>query len=444
MSWPTKVAGRTGIYRHPNGKHAIHFRDAAGLRWRTVGTLEEAERTRAEIKALAAKGIHLPRNRTTLAELADEWLGNLERSSGTIARYRRVVERQIKPAAGRLRVCDIDSVEIARFHSALVVDGLRESTRALVHTVLRQLLASARDKNIYVYEVPASEEPERNTRARPFTADELARLLQNAESQWRPAFQLAVATGTRTSELLAFRFEDVEGETIGAERYIGEDGTLTEIPRTNSRRRTISVAGDVLSAVTSQLDTQAGGYLFPGKGGPRTPRAFNIALKRAAERAGIQEPQPRSLRDTFVADQLGAGVDLKALSEQLGYTSFEMFHRAHRSLIHAADRTLEAHNPLRDAFREKRVRKKGPATREPIRLQRPGGPRAKVPLTEVERRTGHPPKELLSISGVEGFVSEVRGVRTEMLFIPEELLRTPKRKRSVPNKPDHTGAGRFQ
>lgn len=132
--------------------------------------------------------------------------------------------------------------------------------------------------------------------------------------------ELLYATGMRVSELVALNMDDVDMDA--------------ECVRCNSRGRTriLPIGGSVVTALEEYNDIgrpqlargnqQQDPALFLNHRGKRlTRQGFWLILKHYAERLGVEEITPHTLRHTFAAHMLANGADLRAVQTLLGHAS---------------------------------------------------------------------------------------------------------------------------
>ncbi|ACX53255.1 integrase family protein (plasmid) [Ammonifex degensii KC4] len=133
----------------------------------------------------------------------------------------------------------------------------------------------------------------------------------------RALFALLLHAGLRVSEAVSLRLEDVvvrERSGFVRVRY-GKGGKYREVPLNVTVRR-------VLKEYLAELPPQGGGWLFPGKKGPMTPRAVQKRLKFFGRIAGV-EVTPHKLRHTFCKWLIDAGESLDKVALLAGHARLD-------------------------------------------------------------------------------------------------------------------------
>lgn len=186
-------------------------------------TEDAAKEARDEARVKARRGEYIDRNAITVAEYLDEWLDAhaVEIKPKTLADYRHLIERHVKPNIGGLRLQAVRPGQITKLYRDLITTGGRHGTGlsprtvSYVHAVLRKAFADA----VLVEQVIPSNPVERakRPRRRPaepgdvWTAAQLRTFLKVAQTHRLFAFfHLAAYTGARRGELLNLRWRDVD------------------------------------------------------------------------------------------------------------------------------------------------------------------------------------------------------------------------------------------
>lgn len=286
--------------------------------------------------------------RATVADAATAYLADLDQRAqlgakrgrrSSAAEFRRVAEKLIVPALGRVEVENLDEERVARWHREFVG---RPSAGNRALGVLRTILEFAGRKRIVPRGLPnptagVARFEERKRRER-FTLADLAKLgeaLRAAEAEGKvlPSVALALrvlaASGLRRSELLGHPSTKrrTDGDVARWGDFDADAGTLT-LRRTKAGGGRVVVLGAPLAEILRQArpaDATPDAPICPGQAqrDRSAPRAGLVGLDRAAARlcaaAGVTWPGAHSLRRLFatVAGEQGHGPYIVA--ELLGH-----------------------------------------------------------------------------------------------------------------------------
>jgi integrase/recombinase XerD len=157
--------------------------------------------------------------------------------------------------------------------------------------------------------------------------DEISRLLAQptAESPDRPEsirdramLSVLYSTGMRVSELVALDVDDIDLDK-GDVDCQGKAGRTRTVPMSP---QAVSSVADYLERSRDTLTTGDTTSLFVNhRGGRLTRQGFWLILKSYAQRAGIDDITPHTLRHSFAAHALGQGAELSDVQKQLGHVS---------------------------------------------------------------------------------------------------------------------------
>ena len=162
--------------------------------------------------------------------------------------------------------------------------------------------------------------------------DELKAVLASlCGSRLLPIARLALASGCRRGELLALRWQDVQGSTLKVERSLEQTvkgGLRFKEPKTRNSRRSITLPPSAVSMLDQhrkdQLETRL--KLGQGKlgsdalvfsnldGSPISPNSFSVMWGRA-----VPEATFHSLRHVHASALIAAGQDVVTVSRRLGH-----------------------------------------------------------------------------------------------------------------------------
>lgn len=176
----------------------------------------------------------------------------------------------------------------------------------------------------------------------PYTPAEIAAIADKATGQFRNMVQFWVATGLRTSEVIALRWADVDlvhgAVHIRAAFVRGK----RKAPKTATGNRVVTLLPPALAALRAQREhTQAkGGVVFEN---PATLQPWETD-KQIREwhwrpllaRAGVRYRGPRQLRHTYASTMLSAGENVMWVAQQMGHKDWSITARTYARFIPTA------------------------------------------------------------------------------------------------------------
>ncbi|MDQ3044460.1 MAG: tyrosine-type recombinase/integrase [Chloroflexota bacterium] len=163
---------------------------------------------------------------------------------------------------------------------------------------------------------------------KPISASEVDRLLEQPcpnpatgtpeALRDRAMLETLYASGIRVSELVALNSDDFDRDS-GQIRCTGRSGRTRTIPLS---QRALEALADYLIDGRPAIDGGASPALFLNHRGNRlTRQGFWLILKSYAERAGIGDISPHTLRHTFATHALTHGAELRDVQHRLGHVS---------------------------------------------------------------------------------------------------------------------------
>lgn len=351
-----QVAGKRG-----NGEGTIG-QNAAG-RWIGRISLPDGRRkgfrgkTRQEVQRQMAAALHgleqgLPvvNERQTVAQWLTSWLEMVQTTVKPRAhqRYEESMRLHVVPTLGKLPLAKLTAPHLQRLYAAKLTEGLSPTTvNNCIHTVIHHALEDAMRMSLVPRNVADLVTPPRpaKTEMRPFTPEEVQRLLRAAEGDRLEAFYtLMIHTGLRLGEALALHWADVDLDgahpalsikyTLYHPRGKRGEYILSE-PKTAKSRRRIDLNHTTIEALrrhrVRQLEERLalgeawidGDFVFtrfdgePLRGVHVLQRHFHPLLQRA----GLPQRRLHDLRHTAATLLLLGNVPVKVVSELLGHSS---------------------------------------------------------------------------------------------------------------------------
>jgi integrase len=343
----TKVGGKVYELRVALGKDPVTGR----YRQKSVtvrGSRAEAQRALRRLLEEVEDGQHraLEGGSRTFAELLDEWLAHkaaTDRSPTTIARYRSVIEWQLKPTLGAVPLERLETKAFDDLYRSLAA-RLEPASIRKAHIVAR----SALDRAVrwgWIRRNPAATAeppPVRAPDVRSPDPDDVRRLIAAAERH-DPLFavflRLAAATGARRGELCALRWSDLDLDAarLTIERsLIVVDGGVREAPTKTHNRRVIALDRGTLECLHRHLDRQRrlarrcgselarDAFVFsrrPGGTHPLRPDNCTTSFDRLRRATGVSGFSLKDATRHLAATRLiAAGVDVRTVAGRLGHS----------------------------------------------------------------------------------------------------------------------------
>jgi integrase len=187
--------------------------------------LEEAERGNAIEshlrKVLAEISVRVNSQKLEFAvtrTFLTEWTGRAERtkSPATAARYKGTVNKFLECLGPKAEaaLADITPQDVQKFVAARL-EGGRNATTVMVDlkTLNAPFALAMRQGLILTNPVPAADAPKAVKESRePFTWEQVAKLIKNAEGEWKTAVMLGAFTGQRLGDCISITWDCVDFE----------------------------------------------------------------------------------------------------------------------------------------------------------------------------------------------------------------------------------------
>jgi integrase len=290
-----------------------------------------------------------PGGLSTVTKALETWLDGrrAEIEHTTEIDYDRAIRNTLIPAFGSTLLRDLTRTQIKDWiagHATLSAKRLNN-----VLSPLRQMLAEAFEDG-HIESNPMQGLTLRRRRQAesspdvvdPFSPAEITAILEKASGQFRNVIQFWVASGLRTSEVIALRWANVDlvhGTVHVSAAFVRGRRKVT---KTSAGTRTVSLLPQAIAALRAQRQhTQAkGGAVFEN---PATLTAWE-SDKQIREwnwrpllmRAGVRYRSPRQLRHTYASTMLSAGENVMWVAQQLGHKDWSITARKYARFIPTA------------------------------------------------------------------------------------------------------------
>jgi integrase len=339
-------------YRLPDGRQ---IQKKLGPAWTGRGrppagyvTKRQAEEWLAETLHSARHGSLVIQNTTgvSFAEAAEEWLRYVEfdreRKPSTVKGYRWIVNAQLLPAFGTMRLEAVTTEVIENWLSGLGgAASSRQKALVLLHGILK------RAKKVHGLRENAAVEVEKPSVRRSgdiqvYSPEEVWALVRAAGSEQDAALFLTAAfTGLRMGELLALRWRDVDfAGSVVRVRASYAMGALTT-PK-SGKVRAVPLAPDVASVLAQlsrrELFVADDDLVFAGETGSYLDgSSLRRRYKAALSAAGLRPLRFHDLRHTF-GTRMIAKADIRRVQEWMGHADIQTTMR----YLHYAPREEDA------------------------------------------------------------------------------------------------------
>lgn len=329
--------GRYVIGRKPNGQ--ARYASIYGKTYRDVK--DALERKKGEQYRTK------PNCGMTVKSLMAMWLSlrSTEIKASSYQRYQTLIEGQIIPRLGQIRVSNLTAEIISSFLKELMehgrldgTGGLSASTVSGIMGVLRSALRLAskqyavRDIAVFDVKGPAVRQPPAKT-LNSGECESLVRCVMAEPDLSGAAYLLALNCGLRLGEICGLMWSDIsftEG-TLTVNRTalrIREEGKtilVVQPPKTENANRSIPLTFSMLRLL-AQLRNNAkdSTFVFTGTKKPLEPRTLEKRFLRFLKEHGLRCINLHGLRHTFATRCIEEAIDAKTVSELLGHSHVKM------------------------------------------------------------------------------------------------------------------------
>jgi integrase len=310
--------------------YVLNYRTRAGRERRyTIGSFPDwktsaARAEAAELKKLIDRGgdplgdVQEERSAPTVAKMCDQFITeHLPRKRATThATYLRQINKEIRPALGKLKVGEVTFAMINSFHRSISMRAPYQANRTLA--LLSRMFSLAirwgmRTDN----PCRGVERNQEQKRRRYLTSEEIARLTtalaEYPDQQGADIVRLLLLTGARLGEVLNMRWADVEivSGTWSKPGATTKQKTAHHVPLSDAARQ-------LLTALRGQQRDDAV-WVFPAGAGHR--KSIRAVWKGLCKAANIEGARLHDLRHTYASVLASAGLSLPIIGALLGHST---------------------------------------------------------------------------------------------------------------------------
>lgn len=170
------------------------------------------------------------------------------------------------------------------------------------------------------------------------TAEQMRRIVEESEGQYKVLFYLLAETGMRIGEALGLQWGDINGESIAIQRSLFNG--KTQPPKTSSAIRTLSISGTLATLLRSRMGASPSSFVFSSTA--NGPLASNVLLTRhlhpALRSAGQTSGGFHSFRRGNASIMANIGVPEKIAAQRLGHGLPGLTFGLYAQTIEGADR----------------------------------------------------------------------------------------------------------
>lgn len=341
-----------------NGHYSvvISYKDGSGKRrqlWQAVpGTKKDAERRLTELKHQLDSGTFIRPGKVTVSEYLKQWLRDCCQglSPKTNELYGYLSEKHIVPAIGNITLVELKPQHLQRLYSDKLSSGLSNETVQIIHRVIHKALKNAVRTNFLVRNVSEYvDKPKVNRRQVKFMSEsDIHLLLEFArDTEYYPLFYMALFTGMRRGELLAFRWSDVDLElcqlSISRSLQYLNTGTSKDRIRfgeckTSKSNRLIALSLSTVGMLREYKAKQAELRQLLGlppmadndlvfshyDGSPLLPNSVTHAWIKLTRKCGLNGVRLHDCRHSHASLMLKQGIHPKIVQERLGHSSIRL------------------------------------------------------------------------------------------------------------------------
>lgn len=273
------------------------------------------------------------------------WLENSSTSlkESTYIRYRTLLNCYLMPSFQQLEISEITSERVCTFckelekHGKKDGTGLSPKTISDILSVLRRILHYAQDQNISIdvtaFNVRVKQIPKALEILSLSEQTTLQEYLVNQLDSLNLGILICLYTGIRVGELCALTWEKISFsdktiricQTIQRIQKCTSENKKTHIiitaPKSSSANRVIPIPNTLLK-ILSQYPLEKNGYFLSGSLLEVVePRRIQYRFHKILKECCIDRKNFHVLRHTFATRCVEANIDIKTLSEILGYSS---------------------------------------------------------------------------------------------------------------------------
>jgi len=283
-----------------------------------------------EVRARIIRGEWIPERKKSVkfSCAADVYINWYRNESAARESTRREHERRVRLLVeffGTYELDQIDRFLIEKYKRKRLEEGVKKTTVNRELTVLRSILARAKDFGMWEGNLPKIEkfrnEEEEVVR---FLSEEESRKLIDACPEWfRPVVIFTLNTGLRAGEVFSLKWEDIDFQRKTIRIKARSSKTKKE--------RLVPMNSTVYSLLKElERNRKEHGFVFTNRFGlpyKYEDKTYRRVFKTACEKAGIKNFRFHDLRHTFASWIAMKSRDIYAVKHLLGHSSLSSTRR---------------------------------------------------------------------------------------------------------------------
>jgi len=242
-----------------------------------------------------------------------------------------VYNNRIKPYLGNKKLDEIKPSQIATWQNKLLEELSTKSlsmARAVLNVIFNDAIA---DEIIVRNPLKLIKKPNNIPvrKIKPFSQEEMFKLLDNINEKIRCYFAIGFFTGMRTGEILALKWSDIDYENnVIKVRRSKRQGIESE-PKTKASIRDVDIIDILHPYLENHLKYKIpeSDYLFTNRDKvsySHYARLFSSYWKPLFKKLDIEYRNPYQMRHTFASMMISNGEDILWVSNMLGHTTSAM------------------------------------------------------------------------------------------------------------------------
>ncbi|RLA83170.1 MAG: site-specific integrase [Epsilonproteobacteria bacterium] len=263
------------------------------------------------------------------------------RKLSTLDRISSNYKKHILPHFKGKEITKVKPSDISLWQNTLLKKNLSPKRVKDIRTVLSVIFEDALHDEIIMHnpvrratQLPRQDSPI----IIPFSLDEIKKILEHAQGQFKNFFAVAFFTGMRTGEIIGLKWEDINFDTmeLSVNRTIGKG--IISTPKTRDSKRTIEILTVLRPYIKEQfkLSGSKNSYVFLNRNDTHffdSNKIRSYSWKDTLLKANVDYRTVYNTRHTFASMMISQGEDILWVSFMLGHTNTEMTLRKYAKYI---------------------------------------------------------------------------------------------------------------